>query len=271
MTSPALVRYYFKGVLANRHIWLWGIAFAFFWLIMGAFAMSQTVPSNTDAWVETTSSWFGVVALFSLSSIAVSMAYTIHCASSSLSYSFRYTKLTPRTLVATLVSSSSLLGMILSAVVMTATFVFFSVHFSSSIAPGNIIGGILVAALAGMFMMAFAIMLMLVAVNYLGARSITPIMLIPMLLAFWLGTVQVDSNMPLAAIYISPYNAIQSLLYASYSGTNVYAQLYNPATPVLDWTWLLVSLVAWTVGLIVIDVFLLRRLKPRPIEEGRQI
>lgn len=271
MVSTSLTRYYVKGVFGNRHIWIWGIALAFFWLLMGAFVLSQNIPNTAQAMNEVTSSWFGIIALFSFSSIAVSMAYTIYYASSSLQYSFKYTKLTPRLLVSTLVGSSSLLGMVLSSIVMTATFVFFSYHFNTMLAPGNVVGCIVVAALAGMFMMAFAIMLVLIALNYLGARSINLIMLVPMLLAFWLGTLQVDASMPVAAIYISPYNAIQSLLYSAYSGSSVYAQVYNPATPVLDWSLLIASVVTWIIVLIVIDIYLLRRVKPRSIEEARQI
>jgi hypothetical protein len=75
-----------------------------------------------------------------------------------------------------------------------------------------------------------------------------------MILAFWLGDTQMYSNMPLAAIYASPYNALQTLLYLSFSGNNVYAQLYDPTTSALQWSILLASIIAWVVVLVAVDV-----------------
>lgn len=267
----SLIKYYVKGILHNKHIWFWGIAFAVFWLLLSAFELSQNIAHTPDAMLTVTSSWFGIVALFSLSSIAISIAYTIYYASSSLSFSFKYTKLTPQSFVSTLVGSSAILSVMLGGIVGAVTYGVFSIHFGAAVPASNLCGVLAVAALSGMFMMTFAMLLVLIAVNYIGLKSVTLIMMIPLILAFWLGDTQMYSNMPLAAIYASPYNSIQSLLYLAYQGKNVYAQLYNTATPALQWPLLVVSVTAWIAVLLAADIYLLRRLKPRQTEEARQI
>ena len=196
---------------------------------------------------------------------------TIYYASASLSYSFKYTKLTPQTFVGTLVGTSALLSVMLGGIVCAATYGVFSVHFNTFLPANNEIGVFGISALSGMFMMSFAMMLVLVAVNYLGLKSGNLIMFIPLILAFWLGDTQMYSSLPVAAIYASPYNSIQSLLYLAYNGKTVYAQLYNSATPALQWPLLVVSVIAWIAVLLFVDIYLLRRLKPRQTEEGRQI
>jgi hypothetical protein len=122
-----------------------------------------------------------------------------------------------------------------------------------------------------MFMISFAMMLVLVAVNYLGLKSVNLIMFVPLILALWLGDTQMYSNLPVAAVYASPYNSIQSLLYLAYNGKTLYAQLYNTAAPALQWPLLVASVFIWIAILLLVEVFLLRRLKPKQIEGGRQI
>jgi hypothetical protein len=269
--AHALFKSYIKGILQNRGLWLWGIVFMLFWIVVGAFELSQNIPNTLEAQTLTTSSWFGLISMFSLSSIAISIAYTVFHASSSLAYSFKYTKLTPKQYIATLVGSSSIVGLTLSALTLAVTYALFSIHFNASIAPSNPLGAIAVAALAGVFVMAFAVMLVLIAVNYVGLRSVTLLTFIPMMLAFALGDTQMYSTMPVEVIYASPYNSISSLLYAAYSGQNVYAQFYNAQTPMLQWPIMLASIVIWIVVLVAVDAYLLRKIKPKKAEEGRQI
>ena len=84
-----------------------------FWIVLGAYSFAQGIPNTKDAVDDYTSSWYSTVALYSLSSLAISIVYSIYYASSSLAYCFRYTKLTPLSYVGTLVGSSSVLEMLL--------------------------------------------------------------------------------------------------------------------------------------------------------------
>ncbi|MDG6991435.1 MAG: hypothetical protein JRM99_08490 [Nitrososphaerota archaeon] len=268
---PTLLKDYTKGILSNRNLWFWGVAFMLFWLVLGAFEFSQAVPRSGDALLSFTSSWYGVIALYSLSSLAISIAYTIYYASSALAYGFRYTRLTPASYIGTLMGSSSALGVVLSAIMLVATYGLFSWRFGTALVPSDPLGAVAVSAMGGVFMMGFAMLLVLVVVNYVGLRSINLVTFVPLILAFGLGYSQLLSSMPQWLLYSSPYNAIQSLLYLAYSGTPAPVEFTNPTAATLDWPYLVVSLVAWIAALLLADSVLLRRLRPRQVEEGRQI
>jgi hypothetical protein len=267
----ALVQYYIKGLLTNRNLWFWSVAFMLFWLVLGGYAFSQGVPRTTDALIPYTSSWYGIIVTYSLSSLAISIAFTIYYASSSLTYCFRYTRLTPISYVSTLVGSSSVLGVMLSVIMLAATYGLFSYRFGISLTPSDPLGSVVVSAIGGVFMMTLSMLLVLIVVNYVGLQSIELVTFVPLILSFGLGFTQLFTSLPAALVYASPFNDIQSLLYHAYSGTATPIQLSDPTSAPLQWEYLLVSLIGWIVFLILVDSFLLRRLKPRQVEEGRQI
>jgi hypothetical protein len=267
----SLLKYYTKGILSNRNLWFWGVAFMIFWLFLYAFGFSQYVPDTQAALLQFSAVSYGTIALFSLSSLAISIAYSIYYASSSLVYSFRYTKLTPISYVFTLVGSSSVLGIILSVLMLVCTFGIFSAKFGFDLVPADPVGAIVVSALAGVFMMTFAMFLVLVVVNYMGLQNVGLVSSVPLILAFGFGLTTINSALPSGLLYASPYNAIQSLLYMTYGGLSPHVQLTDPSSGALQWKYMLASLVAWIVFLLGVDSFLLRRLKPRQVEEGRQI
>lgn len=265
----SLLKYYTNGILSNRNLWFWGVAFMLFWLVLGAYSFAQGIPQV--ALRGYTASWYGTIALYSLSSLAISVAYSIYFAGSSLVYSFKYTKLTPLSYIGTLLGSSSVLGILLSAIMLASTYGFYTARFGLNLVPSDPLGAIAVSALAGVFMMTFAMLLVLIVVNYVGLRSINLVTFVPLILAFGLGFTSLTNPLPSSFLYASPYNAIQALLYSAYSGSVAPVQLDNPASAALYWPYLLISLVAWIVLLLVVDSILLRRLKPRQLEEGRQI
>jgi hypothetical protein len=265
----SLIKYYTKGILSNRNLWFWGVAIMLFWLVLGAYTFSQGLPQN--ALSGYTASWYGTITLYSLSSLAITVAYSIYFSGSSLVYSFKYTKLTPMSYTGSLLCSSSVLGVILSAIMLISTYAFYSAKFGLNLSPSDPLGALGISALAGIFMMAFAMLLVLIVVNYMGLRSINLVSFIPLILAFGLGFTGLLSELPTAFLYASPYNAIQMLLFNAYSGSAATMQLDNSSSPALYWPYLLVSLAIWTVFLITADSVLLRKLKPRQLEEGRQI
>ncbi len=266
-----LLQYYVKGILSNRNLWFWGVAFMLFWLFLYAFSFAQLVPHTQAALLQFSAVSYGSIALFSLSSLAISIADTIYYASSALAYGFRYTKLTPMSYVGTLVGSSSVLGIFLSVIMLVCTFGIFSAKFAFNLSPVNALGAIGVSALAGIFMMTFAMFLVLLVVNFMGLQNVSLVTFVPLILAFGLGLSTINTPLPTGVLYSSPYNAIQSLLYMAYGGLSAHAQLTDPTSAVLNWQYMLVSLIAWIVFLLVLDGFLLGRLKPRQVEEGRQI
>ncbi|MGI0086107.1 MAG: hypothetical protein ACREBQ_13590, partial [Nitrososphaerales archaeon] len=173
--------------------------------------------------------------------------------------------------IGTLLGSSSILGVILSAIMIVCTFALFSARFGLNLVPSDPIGAVAISALAGIFMMTFAMLLVLIVVNYIGLQSINLVTFVPLILAFGLGFSQLSTPLPTALLYASPYNAIQSLLFLAYSGSAPPVQLDNPAGATLSWPYLLISLVIWIAVILLVDSSLLRRLKPRQVEEGREI
>ena len=218
-----LTRYSMSGVLKNRTLWSWAIGFMLLWLLIGAFGSSQPTSKTVEG--LTVASWFAIIALFGLSFIATNIARTISYATSSLNYGFRFTKLTPKSYVAALICCSSVLGAILIVVALGMSYGLFSVSYGTSMAPSNPIWALIVSGSGRVFMMAFAIMLVLVATNYLGLRSANLIIFLPLIVVAALSQMQMGSIVPVGAIYASPFNSIMSLLYNSYSGTTVYATL----------------------------------------------
>lgn len=265
----SLLKYYTKGILSNRNLWFWGVAMMLFWLVLGAYTFSQGLPQN--ALGGYTASWYGTITLYSLSSLAISVAYSIYFSGPSLVYSFKYTKLTPLSYTGSLLGSSSVLGIILSTIMLVSTYAFYSAKFGINLSPSDPLGAVGISALAGVFMMAFAMLLVLIVVNYVGLRSINLVSFVPLILAFGLGFTGLLSQLPAAFLYASPYNAIQMLLFNAYSGSAATLQLDNPSSPALYWPYLMASLMIWTIFLLAVDSFLLRRLKPRQLEEGMQI
>jgi hypothetical protein len=268
--GAVLFKNYTKGILTNRNLWFWGVAFMLFWLVLGAYEFSQGIETRASI-LAFTSSWYGIIALYSLSSLAISIAYTIYYASSALAYGFRYTKLTPFSYMGSLVGSSSILGIALSAIILLATFGLYSSHFGTTLPPSDPVFAVVVSALGGIFMMSLAMLLVLIVVNYIGLRSINLVTFVPLLLAFGFGYSQLLTAMPAALVYASPYNAIQSLLFQAYSGSAAPVEFLNPAGATLDWRYLFISLLAWIAVLLLADSVLLKRLRPRQLEEGRQI
>jgi hypothetical protein len=267
----SLLKHYTKGILSNKNLWFWGVAFMVFWLVMGAYVFTQGVPDARSAASSYTSSWYAIIALYSLSSLAISIAYSIYYSSSSLAYGFRYTKLTPISYEGTLIGSSSILGILLSGIMLVATYAMFSAKFGLNLLPSDPFAAIAISALAGVFMMTFAMLLVLIVVNYAGLQSISLVTFVPLLLAFGLGYTQLLTKLPTIVLYVSPYNAISSLLYQAYAGTPAISELSNPSSPILQWPYLLLSLVAWIFGFVLLNGFMLRGIRPRQVEEGRQI
>lgn len=267
----ALFTYYTKGILSNRNLWFWGVAFMIFWIVLGAYTFAQGIPNTKAAVDGYTASWYSTIALYSLSSLAISISYSIFYASSSLVYSFKYTKLKPASYVGTLLGSSSVLGVLLSAIMLVCTYALFSERFGFNLVPSNPIAAVLSSALAGVFMMTLSMLLVSIVVNYLGLQSMNLVSFIPLLLAFGLGFSQLFTALPVALTYLSPYNAIDSLLYQAYSGNPATIELANPSSVVLQWPYLLASLLGWIAALLLVDSLLLQRLRPRQVEEGREI
>ena len=69
-------KYYARAIITNRNLLFWGFLFMLFWLIMGAFAFGFK-PATKIFNLEYTSTWFALIALYSLSTIGTTVAFSL--------------------------------------------------------------------------------------------------------------------------------------------------------------------------------------------------
>lgn len=268
----SLFTYFTKSILSNQRLWIAGVAQMFLWLFLIAYVFSGGHVTATEATIiRQTSVWYGYITLAVFAVLAMTLAAAISYATYSLAYSFKFTKLTPVSYISNLIASSSVLGIFLSLIMIVATFVIFSSRFGFSLLPSEPLMAIGISAIAGIFEFSFGAFLVLVIVNYLGLQSQGPLNFFPVMLSILLGLSQAFAALPKLLIYTSPFNEIESLLYQAYSGQAPHLLLSDSTTAVLSWEPLLLGLIAWIALLVSVDAILLKRLKPRQVEEGRQI
>lgn len=265
-----LWRPYAKAMLTNASLWFWAVAFMMFWLAIGAFLESSGVGPARLAVFAYTSAWYAVIVLIALSLLAAAIAGSFAYGSASLAFAFRYTRLTPKGYLLSIIGGSAILGLVLNLVLIGATAGMFGARFSTALPPADGLGLVGMSMLGGVFFLALSATLALVAINYLGLRSSNFVGYVPLLLSFVFGNAQVDVALPRWIIYGSPFNDLTSLLYQGYSGTTPTVELGTSSVP-LDWPFLLAGLLVWTVVLLATTLVLLRRIRARQIEEGRQI
>ncbi len=263
-----LLKYFAKALLSNKRLWMMGVIQMFVWLGLIVYVFSQG-PAN--ALIPYTGVWYGYIVLASLSTLSVTIAATVLYSSASLAYGFRYTKLSPTSYATLMLESSAIMGIVFGAIQLVATYAIISARFGQYIPPSDPVAGLLLSVLAGAFMLMFGMMLALVAVNYTGLQSQGFLNFVPIMLTIVLGLSQAFVPLPAALLYISPFNAIESLLYSAYSGSVPHVQLTDPTSAVLQWPYLLVSLIVWVTILLLSNGVLLRKLRPRNIEEARPL
>jgi hypothetical protein len=244
----------------------------FFWLFLGAFVESNGLPSDAlPVLASYTSSWYAVISMFSLSTLGISISFSVIYATYSLAYSFRYTKLRPLTYLSNLGAASGIVGVTLGVVMLLSTYALFSYKFGVNLVPASPVLAVFVAALTGVFMYSLGMFLVLLLINFLGLKNESFVSFIPLILAYGFGFTQLYAKLPASLLYASPYNAIQGLMYHAYSVQPVPVQFTAPTGVSLDPFLLGVSLVAWVVLLILVDSAMLRRIKTRDVEEARQV
>jgi len=266
-----VLRWYTKAMLTNRSIWSWGVGFMLFWLVIGAFVESQGENLSGSGVTTYTAAWYVVIVLFSMSMFAVAVANSYTYGSAALSYSFRFSKLSPRSFFGSVVGGAAVMGAALSCVMLGCTLVLFGIRFGARLAPTDVPALLAVSVAAGVFYMALATTLMLIVINYLGLKSSSFVAFVPLLFSYAFGLAQVYAQLPAWLLYVSPYNEIESLLYQAFVGQPPRLQIGGTSSEVLAWPYLAVGLVLWTLLLSGSAAWLLGRIKSRQVEEGRQI
>jgi hypothetical protein len=262
---------YTRAVLTNPALWFWGVVFMAFWFVLGAYVFSGGLAPGHAADVAYTSSWFAVIALFSLTTLAMSIAASISYGTSALAFGFRYTRLTPTGYSLSLIIAASVMAVLLGFIMTLVVSGLFSAHFATTILPANLPAIVGVAVVSGAFMMGLGTTLVLVVVNYLGLRSMSFIEFLPLILSYIFGFTQLFLALPAWALYLSPWNDMESLLYQAFSGTPARVVLANATSPILSWPISFGALIGWVIVLVGLSSVLLARIRSVSVQEGRQI
>ncbi|NNN18095.1 MAG: hypothetical protein HKL79_07030 [Thermoplasmata archaeon] len=262
---------YTRSVLTNRSLWFWGVVFMAFWFVLGAYVFSGGLPATRSAEVAYTSSWYAVIALFSLTTLAMGIATSISYGTSALAFGFRYTRLTPRAFALSLMAAAGVMGLFLSFIMAGVVSGLFSAHFGTTILPANLAAIVGVSILSGAFMMGLATTLVLVVVNHLGLRSMSFVEFVPLILSYIFGFAQLFLALPAWVLYLSPWNDMESLLFQAFSGSPARIVLTDSASPILAWPLLVGAIVVWVVVLVGVASVLLRGIRSVSVQEGRQI
>jgi hypothetical protein len=259
---------YTRAILRNPNILFWGIAFMAFWFVLGAYVFSVGLPLNRTSEVAYTAAWFAIIALFSLTIVAMSI---VTYGTEALAFSFRYTRLTPASFALSLMISASVVGLLFSVVMAVLVSGLFSAHFGTMIWPTNLGGLVGVSVLSGAFMMGLGTTLVLVVVNYIGLRSMSFVEFVPLVLSYIFGFAQLYVALPSIVLYLSPWNDMESLLYQAYRGVPATVTLTSTGSPALDWPFCAAALAGWVVALVGVSSLLLGRIRSVSVQEGRQI
>lgn len=262
---------YARSALTNPALWFWGIVFMAFWFVLGAYVFSGGLQDTRHAEVAYTSAWFAVIALFSLTTLAMSIAASITYGTSALAFGFRYTRLTPSGYALSLMAAASAMALVLSFVMAAVVSGLFSAHFGIGIYPANIPAIVGISVLAGAFMMGLATVLVLVVVNHLGLRNMNFVEFLPLILSYLFGFSQLFLALPAWFLYLSPWNELESLLYQAFSGSPATIVLADPSSGSLAWPVSVAALVGWVAVLLGLSNRMLRQIRSVSVQEGRQI
>ncbi|NON62832.1 hypothetical protein, partial [Acidianus sp. RZ1] len=214
-----------------------------------------------------------IMVVLSLSTLGITVAFTIYYSTRSIPYVLKYTKLTLNKYVESLLVSSMIVGLLFSAIMALLTMGVYSFRFDYVLMPKDFELLLGIGALSSVFMTTLATLLMTTMINYLGTKNVQYISFIPLILSYLFGFSQIFGQLPSLVLYVSPFNDIISLFYTSYSGSSPlisYQSVSNQSStlnPVIS----LLSLIGWSLLLCVVDLLLLKRLKSTSLEEGRMV
>ncbi|MEM0157523.1 MAG: hypothetical protein QXN26_05620 [Thermoplasmataceae archaeon] len=265
-----LARPFMKSLLSNRALWGWGIGFMAFWLFMGAYVFGFRSTSRSDV-LGDTSLWFSLIGLIAGSIVATTVSYSVYYANASLAYSFRYTRLKPYSYIADLMISTSITGAIVGAFIVVFTAVIFSSKAGYMVTPALPVEAIAIFFLMGLFMFLLSVDLVVFMNNYAGLKNISFVVFIPQILSYIFGFSELGVPLPSYVVYASPFSDIPRLLFQTYFGSPSFLNIQTGTGGSMNPYLLLSGLLSWIVILFILALILVRRIKPRSIEEGRQI
>lgn len=258
-----------QSLLTNPYIFFWSILFIEFWVLMYAYIFGNYIPHVEEAVRIYTATTYGNLLMLSLSGAAVTIASSLLYSSRSIRFVTKYTKLSPSGFLVENLVSSVLSLLAISVVMFISITGVFYVRFRFFMMPVNPIGLVFGVLLSTLFIYALALFLNLSVIILRAPKSASFISFLPFVLAFTAyAALWVDFG---NVAYFSPFNCIVSVCYYFFSGqappTGNFLALGGQN--LVNASLVIGSLLAWSAILMVLNVFLLRKMRGVGVEEIR--
>jgi len=259
-----------KRMLTRIELIFWSILFVEFWVAMWILVFAKYTPPIKEAQVAQVSTAYGSLLLISLSSVAVSIAYTTLYASKAVRYVTKFTRLSPLKYLLENTLSSLIVLLVVSAVILSSVVAAFSWRFNVTILPNSMPGIAASTLLGALLTYLLGLLVGLALVVFRAPRSASFAAYLPLMLGFIsYSALWVDFG---KATYLLPYNCLTALCYYFYSGFTPLTGAYVMSGGSLVSVRLAAaSLIAYIALLAAVDVVLLRKIYGVGVEEIRVV
>jgi len=260
-----------KLLLTNPSLIFWAIIFVEYWVFMWVFVFSGGLPPIEEAVKNYVSLAYGSLVMISLSAVATAICDELIYSSKSIKFVTKYTKLSPVKFLVENFASCFIVLLITSAVMFASVVGLFCYKFGMLVLPENALGLVAISLLSAIFLYALSAFLSLLLVVLRAPKSASFLSFIPLILSFLAyGSLWTDFK---NLAYTSPYNCITALCYHFFSGRQPVtgAFLMSNGENLMSVPLSAVSLIAWTLALLILVVVLLRKMKGVGIEEIRLV
>jgi len=260
-----------KLLLTNPSLIFWAIIFIEYWVFMWAYVFSAGLPPIEEAVKNYVSLAYGSLVVISLSAAATSICYELIYSSKSIKFVTKYTKLSPSRFLAENFASCFIVLLFVSAVLFISLIGLSCYKFGILVLPENALGLVAISLLSAIFLYALSAFLSLLLVVLRAPKSASFLSFIPLIMSFLAyGSLWTDFKI---LAYVSPFNCIMALCYHFFSGRQPVtgAFLMSNGENLMSVSLSAVSLIAWTLALLILVVVLLRKMKGVGIEEIRLV
>jgi len=258
-----------KNIMKSRPIWLWGVSFVGFWLFMGVFVFTSDYNIPKSMIHSYAGVWFALDSVISVSSIGVTMAYTIYYSSNSVAYLFKNSKLTPLRYYVDSILSSGIAFVILGLVLTGLTCLFFFIKFHTIIIPSLFIYSVALFFVSGIIFYSLSSILVILFNNWLGLKNINFISFISLFIGMGFGYTIIYSQIPVTLLYGNFVTPLEYLYVYSFDAQIPTEVLANPYSKFINLDYTVISVIIWITILIIASIISIKNIRGSNIEEAR--
>lgn len=264
-----ILKYFLKNIIFSRRIWFFGILFGMFMLYIAYSQSLNNITVTRSFALNYTGQWAAVVVLFLMGTVSTTIAQAGIYSSSSLPYLFKFSRYTRKSYLWDISFSSLIVSLGLSTVILFAAIGLLGSKFGFPVLSENFANTYIAVTLGASFMIFLAMFLVLVSINYIGARSMNYIHLLPLMMTYGFGILMLTTRVSNAFFfYLVPFDSFMGIFTGFFSGEQI--TLYGTG-PFLSTNLMMLGLIIWIVVLATGDLVMLRRLRFSSLEEVVQI